>query len=69
MKYGLKYGTIQKEDKQGINELVEILNKVDNLGYSLTDEWLDYVVTGSRHAMSSLAEQYTGLPIDFGGGN
>ena len=24
-------------------------------------------VTGSRHAMSSLAEQYTGLPIDFGG--
>ena len=36
--------TIQKEDKQGIKELVEILNKVDNLDYSLTDEWLDYVI-------------------------
>ena len=24
-------------------------------------------VTASQHAMSSLAEQYTGLPIDFGG--
>ena len=40
----LSIKTIQKEDKQGINELVEILNKVDNLGYSLTDEWLDYVI-------------------------
>ena len=40
----LSIRTIQKEDKQGINELVEILNKVDNLGYSLTDEWLDYVI-------------------------
>src|SRR5665648_198877 len=40
----LSIRTIQKEDKQDINELVEILNKVDNLSYSLTDEWLDYVI-------------------------
>ena len=40
----LSIKNILKEDKQGINELVEILNKVDNLDYSLTDEWLDYVI-------------------------
>ena len=40
----LSIRTIQKEDKQGINELIEILNRTDSLGYTLTDEWLDYVI-------------------------
>ncbi|OEF97727.1 GNAT family N-acetyltransferase [Desulfuribacillus alkaliarsenatis] len=35
---------IEKEDKQQVLELIEIINQQDNLGYSLTDEWFEYVI-------------------------
>ncbi|ABR46994.1 GCN5-related N-acetyltransferase [Alkaliphilus metalliredigens QYMF] len=35
---------IKKEDKEEINKLIQVLNKRDDLGYSITDEWLDYVI-------------------------
>ena len=35
---------IQSHHKAGIQALVEALNQVDHLAYSLTDEWLDYII-------------------------
>lgn len=40
----LRVKRIEKKDKQGIYDLVDTVNKVDNLDYSLTEEWLDYVI-------------------------
>ncbi|SDY61778.1 GNAT family N-acetyltransferase [Tindallia californiensis] len=41
----LRIRRIEKKDKQGINDLIEVVNKIDNLGYSLTEAWFDYVIT------------------------
>lgn len=35
---------IQASHKKGIRSLLEIINQEDKLGYSLTDEWLDYII-------------------------
>lgn len=40
----LRVKRIEKQDKQGIYDLVDAVNKIDNLGYSLTEAWLDYVI-------------------------
>lgn len=40
----IKIENIQRKHKQGIHLLLKKLNKVDNLGYSLTDQWLDHVI-------------------------
>lgn len=39
-----KIRNIQKHDKDNIFKLIEAVNREDNLGYSLTGEWLDYVI-------------------------
>ena len=36
--------TIQPQHKLGIHALLERLNQVDQLGFSLTNEWLDYII-------------------------
>ena len=35
---------ILKQDKYDIHNLIEAVNQADNLAYSLTEEWLEYVV-------------------------
>jgi len=40
----LTIGPIQQKHKNGIHQLIGILNKTDKLAYSLTDEWLDYMI-------------------------
>lgn len=47
----VKIENIQKKHKNGIYELIEIVNKVDNLGYSITDEWLDYIISKTRDSI------------------
>lgn len=42
---------IQIKDKQGINQLIEVLNKKDKLGYSITEEWFNYVIQEAEEAM------------------
>ncbi len=39
-----KITNIKKRYKNSIYKLIEEINKEDDLGYSLTDEWLDYVI-------------------------
>lgn len=39
-----KITNIKKRYKNSIYKLIEKINKEDELGYSLTDEWLDYVI-------------------------
>ena len=40
----IKIENIQQKHKKGIHELLKVVNQVDDLGYSLTDEWLDYII-------------------------
>jgi len=47
----LKIETIQQKHKNGIYLLLEILNKIDNLGYSLTDQWLDYIIQAKSESV------------------
>jgi len=35
---------INIQDKQGVYSLIDAVNEHDQLGYSLTDEWFDYVI-------------------------
>ena len=35
---------IEKHHKDKIHKLIEEINQEDNLSYSLTDEWLDYII-------------------------
>lgn len=39
-----KITNIKKHHKNQIHKLIEVINKEDKLNYSLTDEWLDYVI-------------------------
>lgn len=39
-----KITNIEKHHKDKIHKLIEEINREDNLNYSLTDEWLDYVI-------------------------
>lgn len=40
----LKIENIQQKHKNGIHLLLKTVNQVDNLDYSLTSEWLDYII-------------------------
>lgn len=40
----LKINRIERKDKQGIYDLIEAVNKADQLGYSLTEAWFDYII-------------------------
>lgn len=35
---------VQHKYKDDIQSLLELINQEDNLGYSLTDQWLDYII-------------------------
>ena len=39
-----KITNIEKYHKNRIHKLLEEINKEDHLNYSLTEEWLDYVI-------------------------
>lgn len=39
-----KITNIEKHHKDKIHKLIEEINQEDNLSYSLTDEWLDYII-------------------------
>ena len=39
-----KITNIEKHHKDKIYKLIEEINREDNLSYSLTEEWLDYVI-------------------------
>lgn len=39
-----KITNIEKHHKSAIHKLIKEINREDNLNYSLTDEWLDYVI-------------------------
>ncbi|SES85089.1 mycothiol synthase [Natronincola peptidivorans] len=43
--------TIKSTHKPGIFELIETLNKADHLGYSLSEEWLDYIITEAEEGI------------------
>jgi ribosomal protein S18 acetylase RimI-like enzyme len=38
---------IQKADKHGIKEFIDAVNHTDQLDYSITDEWFDYVIAAA----------------------
>lgn len=42
---------IQHKHKNGIQSLLEQINQADHLGYSLTDQWLDYII---QHTSESI---------------
>ena len=42
---------IQHKHKNGIQSLLEQINQEDHLGYSLTDQWLDYII---QHTSESI---------------
>lgn len=54
----IKIDTIQPKHKAGINILVEAINQADDLGYSLTDEWLDYIIqNASKNVFIATSEE------------
>ena len=42
---------IQPKHKEDIHLLLEKINQVDDLGYSLTDEWLDYIIQNTSQSV------------------
>ena len=42
---------IKEHHKNSIHKLIQSINKADNLEYSLTDEWLDYIIENSSESI------------------
>lgn len=47
----IKIENIHQGHKQGIHLLLEKVNQVDGLGYSLTNEWLDYIIQNTSQSI------------------
>lgn len=54
---------IKKDHKEQIHRLIEEINRKDSLNYSLTDEWLDYVIenAGGGIFLGFYGEELAGL--------
>lgn len=46
-----KITNIEKSYKEKIYKLIEEINREDNLNYSLTEEWLDYVIENAKEGI------------------
>ena len=46
-----KITNIEKHHKNSIHKLIEVINKEDKLEYSLTDEWLDYIIENASEGV------------------
>lgn len=58
-----KITNIKKQDKNKVYKLIEEINEEDNLNYSLTEEWLDYVIenAGDGIFLGFYGERLVGL--------
>lgn len=47
----IEISTIEPKHKPGIHNLLEAINQSDQLAYSLTDEWLDYIIQNASQGV------------------